>query len=446
VKKISNRLLSKDQISLNVLALLILLLALGGVKVSQVVGKNLLLHDGSNMSGAWADAILKNNNEIPAIIGGAEPTGPTREFLRHASKLGDVYRYRIWNKAGELVFDSDHADGPVSSRTLLHGHIDVATTASIQVMESASRQSSEDPTHYSVSYVPIRQNGAVIGAFQIYLDESDDYELYAGSLHLNEFIIGIAVLLAGGLPSFMVRRKMLDYRRSQREIIFLAEHDSLTGLANRHRLEQAIKDRLAWNRRNDLSVGVIMIDLDRFKEINDNLGHGVGDQVLKGLAGRLNSAVRQEDIVGRLGGDEFVIVQAGISQPEGAEFLTRRLIGILREPYNIGGLVVTCNASIGVAIAPGDAQQFDELLSCADSALYEAKDEGRNTACFYEAGMDASLRERQRLEREIRRALELKAFQLAYQPLVTLHDGNLIGFEALLRWPEGFTVSVISRR
>jgi diguanylate cyclase (GGDEF)-like protein len=439
MKKISNRFLSQDQISLGALALLVFLLALGGVKVSQAIGKNLLIRDGLDMTNAWADGLLKNSNEIPAIVGGAEPTAPTLEFLRHASKLGDVYRYRIRNKAGELVFDSDHLDGPLSSPTVRHGpQVDVPATASIHLMESDSRQSSENPIHYAVSHVPIRQNDAIVGSFEIYLDESDDYALYEGSLHLNEFIIGIAVLLAGGLPSVMVHRKMLAYRKSQKEIIFLAEHDSLTGVANRHRLEEAMKGMLAWNRRNDLYIAVLLIDLDRFKEINDNLGHGVGDQVLKALAGRLNSAVRLEDMVGRLGGDEFVILQAGMSQPEGAEFLTHRLIGILREPYDIDGLKVTCNASIGIAIAPGDAQQFDALFSCADAALYKAKTEGRNSACFYEAGMDASLRERQRLERELRRALDLKAFQLAYQPLVTLHDGNLIGFEALLRWPEGW--------
>src|ERR1700733_8240326 len=103
MKKISNQSLSQDQISLGVLAVLVLLLALGGVKVSEAVGKNLLCHDGLDMTDAWADALLKNNTEIPAILGGAEPTARTWEFLRHASKLGDVYRYRIWNKADELV-------------------------------------------------------------------------------------------------------------------------------------------------------------------------------------------------------------------------------------------------------------------------------------------------------------------------------------------------------
>jgi diguanylate cyclase (GGDEF)-like protein len=226
--------------------------------------------------------------------------------------------------------------------------------------------------------------------------------------------------------------------RLRNSLQHLASTDALTGTLNRHRIEEAMKGMLAWNRRNDLYVAVLLIDLDRFKGINDNLGHCIGDQVLKALAGRLNSAVRQEDMVGRLGGDEFVILQAGISQPESAEFLTRRVIEILREPYDINGLKVICNVSIGVAIAPGDAQQFDALFSCADAALYKAKAEGRNTVCFYEAGMEANLRERQQLERELRRALDLKAFQLAYQPLVTLHDGNLIGFEALLRWPEGW--------
>jgi len=159
---------------------------------------------------------------------------------------------------------------------------------------------------------------------------------------------------------------------------------------------------------------------------------------LKVFASRLSAAIRAEDMVARFGGDEFVVLQVGLSQPGGAAHLADRLKGILDEPYDMGGLPVRCGASIGVAIAPTDAREWEALLSCADAALYKAKAEGRNTVCFFEAGMDAAIRERRIVEVELRRALDTGAFNLAYQPLYSFRDRSLLGFEALLRWPEGW--------
>jgi predicted signal transduction protein with EAL and GGDEF domain len=143
-------------------------------------------------------------------------------------------------------------------------------------------------------------------------------------------------------------------------------------------------------------------------------------------------------MVARLGGDEFVVLQVGMVQPSGATSLANRLMKILSEPYSVGGSHVACRASIGVAIAPTDAQDWDQLLTCADAALYKAKAEGRDNVCFFEEGMDAIFRERRRLETDLRRALATNSFQLAYQPLFSFHDGTLLGFEVLLRWPDGW--------
>jgi diguanylate cyclase (GGDEF)-like protein len=236
----------------------------------------------------------------------------------------------------------------------------------------------------------------------------------------------------------MVYRKMMAHRAAEAKAMFLAEHDSLTGMPNRKRLGEAAKAALAWTRRNQSYVAALLIDLDRFKEINDNFGHAAGDEVLRVLAIRLNSAIRDEDMAARLGGDEFVILQVGMAQPTGADSLADRLTKILSEPYDVGDSQVICGASIGIAVAPTDAQEWGALLSCADTALYKAKAEGRNAVCFFEAGMDATIRSRRRLEADLRRALETNAFQLAYQPLFSFHDESLLGFEALLRWPQGW--------
>jgi diguanylate cyclase (GGDEF)-like protein len=220
--------------------------------------------------------------------------------------------------------------------------------------------------------------------------------------------------------------------------LFLAEHDSLTGLANRKTLAETANSALAWSRRNNRYVAALLIDLDRFKEINDTFGHSVGDEALKIVAARLKSAVRAEDMVARLGGDEFVVLQVGMNQPDGATYLATRLLKLLAEPCEIDGLQLVCAASIGVAISPTDTDDWDGLLSRADIALYRAKGGGRGNASFFETGMDAMFRERRRLEADLRRAMDTSAFHLAFQPLIDFKGGELIGFEALLRWPEGW--------
>ncbi len=428
----SHRFASADHRSLLLLALGVLLLAVAGVMVSRVVGKDLLRRDGQDMTTSWADSVTRNCSDIPAIVAGARPSAGTTQFLKDASRVGDVYRYKIWNKAGQQILDSNPA-APSTPPAFSD-----SVTSVVRLADSNSGRSDGNPAQFTVSTIPIKQNGAIVGFFEVYLDETADYALYEGSLHITEIILAIAVLLAGGLPSFMVRRTMLAHRKSQAETLFLAEHDSLTGVANRNRLKEAARSALAWTSRNQSYVAALLIDLDRFKEINDSLGHGAGDQLLIAFAARLNSTIRQEDMLARIGGDEFVILQVGMAQPEGAGVLTDRLTKVLAEPYEIGGLRVTCGASIGVAIAPDDAEEWDPLLSCADAALYKAKAEGRDAVCFFETGMDEDHRERRRLELKLRQALETKAFQIAYQPLVNIRDGSLVGFEALLRWPEGW--------
>jgi diguanylate cyclase (GGDEF)-like protein len=181
-----------------------------------------------------------------------------------------------------------------------------------------------------------------------------------------------------------------------------------------------------------------VIGLDRFKVINDTFGHNVGDEALKIVATRLKSAIRAEDMVARLGGDEFVVLQVGMNQPNGATYLAERLLKILAEPCEINGLELVCTASIGVAISPTDIDNWDGLLSRAEIALDRAKGSNRGNASFFEIGMDQMFRARRRLEADLRRAMDMSAFHLAFQPIIDFKKGEFIGFEALLRWPEGW--------
>jgi diguanylate cyclase (GGDEF)-like protein len=431
------RIFSSDGKIVALLAGMIVLLALGGVLLSRIVAANMLRADAQSTSSAWAATLLDGVEDMPAIVAGAPPSDKERHVLEYATQVGDIYRYKIWNQTGSLVFTSERTNSlhePTTSIGDLKERIEGSPSTETNV---AGRLG--DPVYFADTYIPIKQNGAVIGVFEIYLDQTADHALYERSFLLTESIIAVAVLLAGGLPAFMVYRKMMAHRAAQAEAVFLAEHDSLTGIPNRKRLGETARVALAWNRRSKSHVAALLIDLDRFKDVNDTLGHGAGDELLKALAVRLSSAIREEDMVARLGGDEFVILQVGMAQPSGASFLADRLLKILSEPYDVGASQLVCGASIGVAIAPTDAWDWDTLLTCADTALYKAKSEGRSTVRFFEAGMDAAVRERRRLEADLKRALETNAFQLAYQPLFSFQDNSLLGFEALLRWPEGWT-------
>ncbi len=435
------RFFSTDGKRILLLASIVLLLAFGGVKLSQVVSTNMLRSDAQSTVSAWAGSLMQSVDDLPAIVAGATPAVRTEHLLEDATKIGDIYRYKIADRTGHTVFSSERADYPSLPNAATNREwkgIANPVLSGGTVTETGIGNSTEDPPYFAKSILPLKANGAIIGMLVVYIDQTADQALYERSFLFTESIIAVAVLLAGGIPGFIVFRKMQDHRRAQAEALFLAEHDSLTGLANRKMLAETAHGALAWNRRNSSYVAALVLDLDRFKEINDSFGHNVGDEVLKIVAARLKSAVRAEDMVGRLGGDEFVILQVGMNQPDGATYLATRLLKLIAEPCEINGLQLVCAASIGVAISPTDTEEWDGLLSRADVALYRAKEAGRGNASFFETGMDAMFRERRRLEADLRRAVDTKAFHLVYQPLINFEGGELVGFEALLRWPEGW--------
>ncbi len=221
---------------------------------------------------------------------------------------------------------------------------------------------------------------------------------------------------------------------AERRAQYLTLHDPLTSLPNRElfaeRLEQAVA---TVSRRGDVAA-VLCVDLDRFKDVNDTLGHAAGDLLVQGCSERLQACVRETDTVARIGGDEFAIVQVGIEQPDGAQRLCRRVIETLAAPFDLDGHEVLVTASVGVALIPLDGSIPGRLLQNADIALYRAKEEGRNTFRFFEAGMDARLQARKALERDLRLALARNELELYYQPKVELGHNRLSGVEGLVRW------------
>uniref|UniRef100_UPI0005B97399 putative bifunctional diguanylate cyclase/phosphodiesterase n=1 Tax=Methylobacterium sp. B1 TaxID=91459 RepID=UPI0005B97399 len=223
----------------------------------------------------------------------------------------------------------------------------------------------------------------------------------------------------------------------------MARRDPLTGLPNRLLLRERLAEALARLARTGECCALLLIDLDRFKPVNDTLGHPIGDALLETVADRLRSTVRPTDTVARIGGDEFVILQPGIRDAAGTQALARRVVDLIGRTYMVEGHLLTIGASVGVALAPEDGTDADRLLKNADLALYRAKLDGRGTYRFFEPEMDARMQARRKLELDLRQALARREFQLHFQPQLQLASGTLIGCEALIRWrhPERGLVS-----
>jgi len=224
-----------------------------------------------------------------------------------------------------------------------------------------------------------------------------------------------------------------ELQRVQARVAHMALHDELTGLPNRTLLRERMEEAEPLLRRGR-NVAVLCLDLDRFKNVNDTIGHSMGDKLLQAAAERLQECVRETDTIARLGGDEFAILQISDHQPQAATALATRICDILSRPFDLENHQVVVGASVGIAIAPADGSDPDQLLKNADMALYRAKNDGRGVFRFFEPEMDARMQARRHLELDLRKALANGEFALHYQPLVDLHSDVITGFEALLRW------------
>jgi diguanylate cyclase (GGDEF)-like protein/PAS domain S-box-containing protein len=255
----------------------------------------------------------------------------------------------------------------------------------------------------------------------------------SGSLIITSKRIGIRD--SAGEPSYIINvvEDVTERRRADEKIAHLAHYDALTDLPNRVLFREQIERELKRTGRGE-QFALLYIDVDEFKGINDSLGHHVGDELLKAVANRIRGCIRATDLVARLGGDEFAVIQTAITDSaEVVEFVTR-VHEAIRQPYDCFGHQLTTDASIGIALAPRDGTDLDQLIKNADLAMYGAKADGRRTYRFFELAMDARAKARLTMERELRQAMTDGGFEIHYQPVVDLRRDEVTGCEALLRW------------
>lgn len=256
-----------------------------------------------------------------------------------------------------------------------------------------------------------------------------------GSPFWNEFSVSPVRNETGSVTHFVaIFNDVTERVRYQKELEHQATHDRLTGLANRNLLADRLNQAMIYAHRSGRLVGVLLLDIDRFKLINDSLGHGFGDTLLKIVARRLASCVREGDTIARLGGDEFVIVLAEVAQADDVAPIARKILEALELPLEVGGQEIFTTASIGISLYPRDGADQEALLKNADIAMYRVKESGRNAYQFYTEDMNVRSVEKLKLEASLRRALERGEFLLHYQPVISLNTREITGAEALLRW------------
>jgi len=271
----------------------------------------------------------------------------------------------------------------------------------------------------SLVLLPLILDGAIVGLFGLHASESDFFD--AEEMQL-------LVEMSGDI-SFA-----LDHLKKEQQLHYLAYFDSVTDLPNRSLFHDRLTQAMAETERHGRCVAVAMLDLDRFKTVNDSLGHAVGDALLKSMAERLSQAVRQGDTVARLAGDEFGFVLADMRAENDSSMVAAKILECFQEPFLAAGHELFASASMGIAIYPSDGDDAAELIRNADAAMYRAKEAGRNSYQFYSAEMTNKARNRLATENALRRALEKEEFLLHYQPIIDMPSGRITRMEALVRW------------
>ncbi|HIE54326.1 MAG TPA: EAL domain-containing protein, partial [Chromatiaceae bacterium] len=273
-------------------------------------------------------------------------------------------------------------------------------------------------------------------AMDRWLDIPDEQQLshwLAWALGVALFLM-ILTLFLGMMLRKMVRKRTAALEEKRAQLDHIAHHDPLTGLPNRLLFFDRLKQGIRQSRRSGKNLALLFLDLDQFKQINDTFGHAVGDQLLQEVAGRLRQATRETDTVARIGDDEFAVIMGSLDEPADVVVGIRHLHKVFADPFTAPGQQFAITLSIGVSIYPQDGGDAETLLRNADTAMFRAKDEGRNTYQLYDREMTRETVERARVETFLRAAVENGEIEVCYQPMVSLESGHLIGLEALARW------------
>ena len=395
---------------------------------------HLLYNNATSTAQKWAQYVAANVTDLEQIAAGEVPSEASMVFFRGALKAQRVFRYEIYNRYGYSLLVSDHEKiGLVEISAFSADAVRSIETGKSVVNVSGDAATEHFPEFFSRAYVPVFDNDRPIAVVAAFVDQAKERDDYHSAFVLAAGALCLLTAFGFAIPAVAWYRRSQEKLRGDKHIHYLAHHDVLTGLMNRSRIMERLNSALSEAEVSGEHLAVHYIDVDRFKSINDTLGHDCGDALLKIIATRLLDNARAEDSVARLGGDEFLIVQAGVKGKAEAELFAATIAAALSAPVQVGEHRILPTISIGIALSPADGATADRLIKSADLALYTSKANGRDCIRFFSPEMDAAMLERVKLEKIVRDAVAKDGFELHYQPVFGVTGRRLSGFEALIR-------------
>jgi diguanylate cyclase (GGDEF)-like protein len=392
----------------------------------------LLYDDAKSTARNWADYLTRNLDDLEQIAAGDAPSASSMSFLKRSLQGRHVFRYEIYDRNGFGLLAADGEQiGLVDNSDFnerAHQAIKFRTPV-VDVIEGTDGF----PRFYGRAYFPVFLDDGPVAVVGAYVDQTPKRDRYAKAFLVSAILLCTLVSLAFAIPAIAWYRRTREKEQSDERFFYLAHHDALTGLLNRNSLTDILTRQTVDPSVMAQGIAVHFIDLDRFKTVNDTLGHDGGDILLKEIAARLHRLTNANRIGARIGGDEFVVLQTGVRNKDEAAQIAKCLVAALGAPVSIRGQDIITTISMGVALAPQHGASAERLLKSADMALYKAKNEGRDCVRFYSPELDAAALERIQLEKVLRDALAHDRFLLHFQPIFAQYGRKLAGCEALVR-------------
>jgi diguanylate cyclase (GGDEF)-like protein len=410
----------------------------GAVLIERAAIDRLLYDDAIATGRLWSEGIARTIGDLDLIAAGAPLSAADRSYFDRVKGLGQVFLFKIYDANGTPRYVSDDLPESDSDKEDLSAH-NVEAAAAVAngrpLVNAWEGSPPSRPPFFSEAYFPVVAKGKIRAIVETYIDQTEKRAQFQHTFLFASAALCVLTSLAFGIPALAFFMRGRENQRAGAHIQFLANYDALTGLANRGHLTKRLTRALdGLDERHGL-LAVHSLDLDRFKDVNDSLGHEAGDVVIKGVADRLRRAVGPDDIVGRLGSDEFAVVQINPGRVAEVTAMAERILGEVAAPFRVNGEDVRVSSGVGVAIAPDHGSDAGRLLKSADLALDKAKEEGPQHVRLFSADLDIALDTRLKYERAIKAAIESDGFLLHYQPQFKNAGGELIGFEALVRLP-----------